>query len=545
MFRVFYWLYEFIYWNFFPFVVFYWAICFAIFTDSDPRGGHERNKMMWGVAFFSSIFGYIYNYLPVPYWNQHFDIYPYASFSYIYTTKGLYPGPMYTVYSTRFGYELFEFFPSTIFPIILMLVALYVIHRMQVAHGETLYNLIVRRDIDAATVTLTLTALIMLTTQTNLFYFIFWVEIFGVCAVTLVGTSDKKTTSAELSLKLLILNIVGSSFLLLGVVIFYLTTGSLELEAVSKYCLTNGFLVQSVAAIASFCLLIGFVFKLGLVPFHFLIPDLYGSASPTFLVLYGGIFKIVILIFFSKILIFFAGFFGVVWYVVFTILGLITMILGTMGAVANRHNIRRMFGYIAVISAGNTGVLIADFSLYSFQQILIYVVADFLAMLVIFMLWLEIDELEIDNSSSIPASKFLTESDFLRFAETNLFYLMSYALVLFALSGIPIFGIGLIKLFLVGGAFAGASFSNVVPLILLLINNFSGLCYLFIWGKIFLNNTSNDDDDNKGGFLGGRGYRISLFNGRPRVIASVLVTTFMSLFAGYCMVAVQLIRFIL
>ena len=110
-------------------------------------------------------------------------------------------------------------------------------------------------------------------------------EILTVALYTLIGYLRGQRTSLEAAAKYLVLAALASGFLLFGIALVYAATGSLELRGAAEGIAAlsaSGRQPEAVWALAGGLLLIvGFGFKLALVPFHMWSPDVYqGAPAP-------------------------------------------------------------------------------------------------------------------------------------------------------------------------------------------------------------------------------------------------------------------------
>ncbi len=105
-------------------------------------------------------------------------------------------------------------------------------------------------------------------------------ELIGVSLYSLIGYLRTKRGPLEASLKYLILSGSASAFLLFGLALLYFQSGSLSFRAVGAAM--TGDVAGSPLWVGGFVLvMVGIGFKLGVVPFHLWIPDVYqGAPAP-------------------------------------------------------------------------------------------------------------------------------------------------------------------------------------------------------------------------------------------------------------------------
>lgn len=119
-----------------------------------------------------------------------------------------------------------------------------------------------------------------LSASTHFVSFFISLEILSVSLYGLIGYTTGRASSLEAALKYLVLAGASAAFLLLGIALVYFETGTMAFGAVAAALNRTG--VQSPLVLFGLGLiLIGFAFKLALVPFHMWAPDVYqGSSAP-------------------------------------------------------------------------------------------------------------------------------------------------------------------------------------------------------------------------------------------------------------------------
>src|SRR5207245_1485526 len=101
-------------------------------------------------------------------------------------------------------------------------------------------------------------------------------EIMSVAVYVLVGMLRREVRSNEASLKYFLLGAFATGFLLYGIAFFYGATGSTRLDVVARVAARDGLTPFMVLGLA--LLLVGFGFKVALIPFHVWTPDVYEGA---------------------------------------------------------------------------------------------------------------------------------------------------------------------------------------------------------------------------------------------------------------------------
>ena len=160
---------------------------------------------------------------------------------------------------------------------------------------------------------------------------------------------DREARSTEAALKYFLLGVLSSAFLLYGISLLYGITGHLNLESLMQALSLD--LIHKPALVGSLVFILAAVlFKLGVVPFHLWLPDIYeGSATPVTLFL-GTLPKIAAFAFAIRL------FNGLLPHLeqlqnILILVGLLCLLLGHLGAIT-QSNLKRMLAYSAIAQMG-------------------------------------------------------------------------------------------------------------------------------------------------------------------------------------------------
>lgn len=121
--------------------------------------------------------------------------------------------------------------------------------------------------------------LMVMTHGVELITILLGLEIHSLSVYVLVASSHKRLGSGEGALKYFLLGAFASAFLIYGVALIYVATGSLRLPEIQVFVATHG--VNPMITAAGAMLVVGLAFKVSLVPFHWWTPDAYqGAPAP-------------------------------------------------------------------------------------------------------------------------------------------------------------------------------------------------------------------------------------------------------------------------
>jgi NADH-quinone oxidoreductase subunit N len=177
-------------------------------------------------------------------------------------------------------------------------------------------------------------------------------------ALTSLLRDDGRATEA--AMKYFILGAISSGLLLYGMSILYGLTGSLEVltmaEVVGHELDIQAYLVPLLLALVF--LLSGLSFKLGIVPFHMWMPDVYQGSPTAVTALISSIPKLATVVVVVRLLIEGLGTITAEWAQVLMVLGILSVILGNLVALV-QMNFKRMLAYSAI---GHMGFVFLGFS---------------------------------------------------------------------------------------------------------------------------------------------------------------------------------------
>ncbi len=175
-------------------------------------------------------------------------------------------------------------------------------------------------------------------------------ELMSLSLYALVAIDRDNPRSTEAAMKYFVLGALASGLLLYGMSMIYGATGSLELGGVAQ-ALYQGHSEKSVLVFGLVFLVAGIAFKLGLVPFHMWIPDVYHGAPTAVTMFIGSAPKFAAFAMALRLLVY--GLFGLAmdWQKMLLIMAVLSIGLGNLAAIA-QTNIKRMLAYSAISHMG-------------------------------------------------------------------------------------------------------------------------------------------------------------------------------------------------
>lgn len=175
-------------------------------------------------------------------------------------------------------------------------------------------------------------------------------ELMSLALYALVALRRDHTVSTEAAMKYFILGALASGFMLYGISMLYGATGSLQLSEVVKVTATAT-ANKTILVFGIVFLVAGLAFKLGVVPFHMWVPDVYQGAPTAVTLLLGGAPKLAAFAITFRLLV--EGLFplAVDWQQMLVVLAVLSMAIGNLTAIA-QTNLKRMLAYSTISQMG-------------------------------------------------------------------------------------------------------------------------------------------------------------------------------------------------
>jgi NADH-quinone oxidoreductase subunit N len=163
--------------------------------------------------------------------------------------------------------------------------------------------------------------------------------------------------ATEAAMKYFVLGALASGFLLYGLSMMYGATGSLDIPQVFN-AIATGQINKAVLVFGVVFVVAGLAFKLGAVPFHMWIPDVYQGAPTAVTLLIAGAPKLAAFAITFRLLV--EGMSGVAadWQQMMMLLAVASMLLGNLAAIA-QTNLKRMLAYSTI---GQIGFMLLGFT---------------------------------------------------------------------------------------------------------------------------------------------------------------------------------------
>ena len=174
-------------------------------------------------------------------------------------------------------------------------------------------------------------------------------ELLSLSLYALVAFQRDSLQATEAAMKYFILGAIASGMLLYGMSMLYGASGSLDIAEIGAYAALNT--DNTVLVFGLVFVIVGLGFKLGAVPFHMWVPDVYHGA-PTSVTLYIGTApKIAAFAMVMRLLVEGMGDLHSEWQTLLVVLAVLSIAIGNVVAIA-QTNIKRMLAYSTISHVG-------------------------------------------------------------------------------------------------------------------------------------------------------------------------------------------------
>lgn len=192
--------------------------------------------------------------------------------------------------------------------------------------------------------------MMVMANTTDLVVIFLGLEIMSVPLYVMAGFAARSLLSNESGIKYFIMGAFASGFLLMGIAFVFGASGTTDIHQIFadfRFIMSHS---KSYMTVGSALILIGFGFKVGAVPFHSWIPDVYQGAPTPVTAFFSAGPKAAGFAALLRIFIF--GFAGIGYLSeIFWILAVATMLVGNIFAL-RQSNIKRMLAYSSIAHAG-------------------------------------------------------------------------------------------------------------------------------------------------------------------------------------------------
>jgi len=175
-------------------------------------------------------------------------------------------------------------------------------------------------------------------------------ELLTLSSYALVALRRDHVVATEAAIKYFVLGAMASGFLLYGMSMLYGATGSLDITAVFK-AIASGQVRHQVLIFGLVFIVCGLAFKLGVVPFHMWIPDVYQGAPTAVTLMIGGAPKLAAFGMTMRLLVEGMLPLAIDWQQMLMVLSIGSLVLGNLAAIM-QTNVKRMLAFSTISQMG-------------------------------------------------------------------------------------------------------------------------------------------------------------------------------------------------
>lgn len=214
--------------------------------------------------------------------------------------------------------------------------------------------------------------MVLLVQAANLVMIFLALELMSVAVYILTGFRRRMLRSIEGALKYFVLGAFSTGFLVYGIALVYGTTGSMDLAEIGGRIAAGPPTALLTAGMA--LLVVGFGFKVALVPFHMWSPDVYeGAPTPITGFMATGV-KAAGFAAFVRVVVSTFDPLADQWVPVLWVLAALTMVIGNVAAI-RQDDVKRMLAYSSIAHAGYLVVAMVSHSALGTAAVLYYLAA--------------------------------------------------------------------------------------------------------------------------------------------------------------------------
>ena len=303
----------------------------------------------------------------------------------------------------------------------------------------------------------------LLAVANHFILFFLGIETLSISLYILIAFQRSKDSSIEAGIKYLILASVSSAFLLFGMALIYLKSGTMQfmgiVSSIAGTCQLSPLVITGFGMMMT-----GIGFKLALVPFHMWTPDVYqGAPAPVTAYIAtiskGAVMAVLIRFFFNI-----RGFDNGYLFIIISGIAILSMFTGNLLAI-RQQNIKRLLAYSSIANMGYLVIILLTGSNKGIQASIFYLVSYFITTLGAF------GVISLLSTSKYEAEKI---ADYKGLFWTRPGIAIVFTLSLLSLAGIPVTAGFIAKFYVI---FEGMKAGLMVLVFSMIINSIIGIYY--------------------------------------------------------------------
>jgi NADH-quinone oxidoreductase subunit N len=196
-----------------------------------------------------------------------------------------------------------------------------------------------------------LLGIMLMISANNLLVIYLGLELQALSLYALVALRRDDARSSEAAMKYFVLGALASGFLLYGMSMLYGGSGTLDIDVLARRVATGNVVSREALLLGVVFVIAGLAFKLGAVPFHMWVPDVYQGAPTPVTMMIGSAPKLAAFAIAFRILVEGLQPLAVDWQKILIVLAVASLVLGNLTAIA-QTNLKRMLAYSTIAQMG-------------------------------------------------------------------------------------------------------------------------------------------------------------------------------------------------
>ena len=253
-------------------------------------------------------------------------------------------------------------------------------------------------------------------------------ELISLSSYALVAFDRDSPRGSEAAMKYFVLGSMASGMLLYGMSMIYGATGTMNLQMIAASVQATG-ADSTLLVFGLVFVVVGLAFKLGVVPFHMWIPDVYEGAPVATTLFISSVPKMAAFAMAIRLLQTGLGGLQDDWSQMLAILAMLSIVLGNLAAIA-QSNIKRMLAYSTISHMGFVLLGLLPGTPEGFGAGMFYVIVYSLMSAAAFGMVIML------SARGVEAEKL---DDFKGLNQRDSWYAAIMAMVMFSMAGVPVF----------------------------------------------------------------------------------------------------------
>ena len=233
-----------------------------------------------------------------------------------------------------------KFFATLAVMVTLVYARDYAVHRDMIARGGELFSLTL----------FSLLGMFVMISGANLLVIYLGLELLTLASYALVALRRDDLNATEAAMKYFVLGALASGFLLYGMSMLYGATGSLGVADIFRE-IASGQIREKFLVFGVVFVVAGLAFKLGVVPFHMWIPDVYHGAPTAVTLMIGGAPKLAAFAIVIRLLVEGMWPLAAQWQQMLMFLAIASLLIGNLAALM-QTNVKRMLAFSTISQMG-------------------------------------------------------------------------------------------------------------------------------------------------------------------------------------------------